>query len=109
MTRKILILLFISFLIESFILFPQVEPSWWEIEIHLETIGDYPVKEGKKAYDGHYSFTLLWTGCMERDMDDYLIYHEASKLLQWEAQNDGGVLLWCSRQFWKIIQVNESG
>lgn len=66
--------------------FPQVPPSWWEIKLLINTTGEYIIKEGKKSYTGNYSFTLLWTGCMEEDMDDYIIYHENSNLLQWEAQ-----------------------
>lgn len=73
-----------SFLVLSS--YSQVPPSWWEIKLLINTDGDYVVKEGKKSYTGHYSFTLLWTGCMEEDMDDYIIYHENSNLLQWEAQ-----------------------
>lgn len=64
----------------------QVSPAWWEIRFHLTSTGKYTCKEAKKNYIGDYSFTLLWTGCMERDMDDYLIYHETCDLLEWEAQ-----------------------
>ena len=61
-------------------------PSWWEISIRLKASGSYTIKEGKEPIRGVYSFILLWTGCMEQDMEDYLIYHETSRLLKWEAQ-----------------------
>ncbi|MFQ5721821.1 MAG: hypothetical protein ACE5GI_04960, partial [Candidatus Aminicenantales bacterium] len=41
---------------------------------------------GKNPIQGTYSFLLLWTGCMEQDMEDYIIYHETSKLVDWKAQ-----------------------
>ncbi len=61
-------------------------PSWWEISIRLKASGSYTIKEGKEQIQAAYSFILLWTGCMEEDMDDYLIYHETSRLLEWKAQ-----------------------
>lgn len=64
----------------------QTSPSWWEIKILLDSSGNYKIKQGKKSYVGQYSFNLIWTGCMEQDMEDYIIYHETSKLLKWNAQ-----------------------
>ena len=61
-------------------------PSWWEISIRVKASGSYTIKERKEPIQGAYSFILLWTGCMEEDMEDYIIYHETSKLLEWKAQ-----------------------
>lgn len=61
-------------------------PAFWEIKINISSSGDYKIKEGEKSNEGHYSFELLWTGCMEKDQDDYLIYHENSELLEWKAK-----------------------
>jgi len=63
-----------------------IPPSWWEISIHLKASGLYTIKEGKEPIQGKYFFLILWTGCMEEDMEDYIIYHETSKLLEWKAQ-----------------------
>ncbi len=71
----------------------QLNPAWWEIRIRLTSTGNYACKEGKRAYTGDYSFALLWTGCMEEDMDDYLIYHENYDLLEWKAQEKSPDLL----------------
>lgn len=65
---------------------PQLSPAWWEISLLLHSEGEYVCKEGKQSYKGDYSLTCLWTGCMEQDMDDYLIYHETCDLLEWKAQ-----------------------
>lgn len=64
----------------------KLSPVFWEIKVHISSSGDYKIKEGKKSNEGRYSFVLLWTGCMEQDQDDYLIYHENSELLEWKAK-----------------------
>ncbi len=64
----------------------RLSPSYWEIKIRISSSGDYRMKEGEKSNEGRYSFVLLWTGCMEQDQDDYLIYHENSELVEWEAR-----------------------
>ncbi len=64
----------------------NLSPYYWEIKIRIDSSGDYGIKEGKNSSDGRYSFVLLWTGCMEQDQDDYLIYHENSELLEWKAK-----------------------
>ena len=64
----------------------NLSPYYWEIKIRIDSSGDYGIKEGEKSNEGRYSFVLLWTGCMEKDQDDYLIYHENSELLEWKAK-----------------------
>jgi len=64
----------------------RLSPCYWEMKIRISSSGDYMIKEGEKSNEGHYSFVLLWTGCMEQDQDDYLIYHENSELLEWKAR-----------------------
>ena len=62
-------------------------PKYWELRLLLTSTGDYNVKEGKKSNAGRYTFTVLWTGCMELDHDyDYLVYHEKSEILDWKAE-----------------------
>ncbi len=64
----------------------QLSPDWWEIKILLSTFGDYKLKEGDTLYIGQYSFDVPWIGCLERDMEDFIIYHENWELQNWEAQ-----------------------
>jgi len=61
-------------------------PLWWEIEIFLIAYGNYSISQEKTIYSGNYSFSIIWTGCMEIDDDDFLIYHEDSELREWDAQ-----------------------
>ena len=66
----------------------QIKPYFWEIKLVLSSKGNYKVEGRKRSNIGQYSFVLLWTGCMEQDMDDYIIYHETSELVEWNAQEE---------------------
>jgi len=59
---------------------------WWEIKILLESKGKYKYKESETFFAGKYAYTILWTGCIERDQQDFILYHEDSDLIQWEPQ-----------------------
>jgi len=99
MAKKLLILLLISLFTVPYLLpsaysllfspSDQALPLWWEIKILLISNGNYKVDEGNSSYSAHYSFTLLWTGCMERDNGDYLLYYENSELISFEAEEKG--------------------
>ncbi len=65
---------------------PAQSPQWWEVSIDLKTEGDYKLDEGGPAFSGHYSFTVRWTGCLEKDDHDYLLYRLDCRLCDWEAQ-----------------------
>ena len=99
MAKKLLILLSISLFTVPHLLPPaysflfphsdQVLPLWWEIKILLTSNGNYKIDERNSSYSAQYSFTLLWTGCMERDNSDYLLYYENSELISFEAEEEG--------------------
>jgi hypothetical protein len=65
---------------------PAQSPSYWDISLQLKTEGDYKWDEGGPAVVGHYSFAVRWTGWLEKDDHDYLLYHLGSQLCSWEAQ-----------------------
>ncbi|MGD2294647.1 MAG: hypothetical protein PVF22_02290 [Candidatus Aminicenantes bacterium] len=48
--------------------------------------GYYEAKEGEKDYTGQFTYASQWTGCLEKDESDFLIYYENEKLLEWKAQ-----------------------
>jgi hypothetical protein len=66
----------------------QIKPYFWEIMLVLSSNGEYTVENGERSNIGHYSFILTWIGCMEEDMDDYIIYHETSDLVEWNAREE---------------------
>lgn len=99
MAKRLLILLLISLFTVSHLLphaygllflpSDQALPLWWEIKILLISNGNYKVDERNSSYSAHYSFTLLWTGCMEKDNGDYLLYYENSELISFKAEEKG--------------------
>lgn len=67
----------------------QALPLWWKIKIVLRTEGSYQVKAEESSCSGQYTFTNLWTGLMERDDEDYILYHESSELIEFTAEEVG--------------------
>lgn len=64
--------------------FSQKE-CWWEIILQLKSKGAYALAEGKTTYSGKYTYTIKWSGCMEQDGDDFILYYENSELVRWDA------------------------
>lgn len=65
---------------------PGQSPRWWEVRIDLKTDGDYKLDEGGPTFSGHYSFAIRWTGWLEKDDHDYLLYRLDCRLCDWEVQ-----------------------
>ncbi len=61
-------------------------PRWWEVKIYLEADGDYKLDEGGPSAVGHFSFAVQWTGWLEKDDHDYLLYRLDCRLCDWEAR-----------------------
>jgi len=64
----------------------RLSPRWWDVNLSLKTQGDYRWDEGGPAVVGHYSFAVRWTGWLEEDDHDFLLYRLDSRLNDWEAQ-----------------------
>ena len=95
MAKKLFFILLISLLSLPFLLArnsfslsssDQTIPLWWEIKILLVSDGDYKITEGRSSYFGRYSFTIIWTGCMEKNEDDFILYYENSELVRFAAE-----------------------
>jgi hypothetical protein len=70
------------------VLFPQeseAPPRWWEISLYLKAEGDYKLDEGGPSAVGFFSFAVQWTGWLEKDDHDYVLYRLDCKLCDWEA------------------------
>lgn len=64
----------------------QLTPLWWEISIVLKTDGEYKLEGTESHCQGKYSFLIHWKGCLEKDDEDYLLFHVDSRLSDWKAQ-----------------------
>jgi hypothetical protein len=65
---------------------PAAASPWWDLEIRLSAEGGYRMADGEATADGGYRFTVSWTGMMERDGADFLLYHNRCDLVRWEAE-----------------------
>jgi hypothetical protein len=65
---------------------PQPVPRWWDIEVRLTAKGRYSLTEGGTAYAGDYLFREAWWGSMEKDEDDYRLFHARREILDWKFQ-----------------------
>lgn len=64
----------------------ETPPRWWEITLLLKTDGDFKLDEGGLSTVGNFSFTVQWTGWLEKDDHDYVLYRLDCKLCDWEAR-----------------------
>lgn len=79
----------VLFLFPAFMTSPSSSlgpPRWWDVELGLTVKGQYSVREADAAYTGDYLFKAAWSGSMEKDDSDYLLYHSGCETLRWEAQ-----------------------
>ncbi len=65
-------------------------PAWWDVRIRLETRGRYALIRDAKSVSGEYAYEVLWSGSMEGDDADYLLYHAALETLRWEMKERSG-------------------
>jgi hypothetical protein len=61
-------------------------PLWWDIAVNLETNGEYTMRGNASTYRGSYAFAVRWTGCLEKDDHDYLLYRVDCRLCDWKAR-----------------------
>ena len=64
---------------------PEI-PSRWDINVLLSSKGKYKVRESDTTYLGTYTIKALWKGCIEKDEEDFLLFHESCDLLEWDIQ-----------------------
>jgi hypothetical protein len=61
-------------------------PRWWKIALFLKTDGEFKLDEGGPSAVGYFSFAVQWTGWLEKDDHDYVLYRLDCRLCDWEAQ-----------------------
>ena len=64
----------------------EMSPRWWEVRIQMKADGDYKLDEAGPSAVGHFSFVVRWTGWLEQDDQDYLLYRLDCRLCEWEAR-----------------------
>jgi hypothetical protein len=87
-------------------------PRWWDVELRLTVKGQYSVREADAACAGEFLYEAAWSGSMEKDDSDYLLYHSGSETLRWEARekvsSGGGQKVLTEKDFdaWPVFRMN---
>jgi hypothetical protein len=87
LTLAALLILAVPFLIAQ--LLPaggQEAPLWWDVVLNLKAEGEYTLEGGDSSCRGRFYFSLSWSGWMERDEEDYLLYRFRCDLSDWRAE-----------------------
>jgi len=59
---------------------------WWEARLRLEVRGTYRVQTAGATYDGDFSCRARWTGGLEKDGPDVLLYNLGAELEEWRIR-----------------------
>lgn len=58
-------------------------PAWWEIRLSVTVKGAYTVKGGGAPVSGEFTCRARWEGTLERDGNDFFLYHLRSEVPEW--------------------------
>jgi len=81
MICRTLSLVLVIFLLVTSFGFTGDSSFWWRIELSISVTGTYKFLKNKELFYGHYSFSGLWQGAMERDNGDYILYQGNDRIL----------------------------
>jgi hypothetical protein len=65
---------------------PAPPTEWWEARLALSVRGDYMVKGPQASFTGEFAYGARWTGILERDGIDVLLYHTRISDESWEVR-----------------------
>lgn len=65
-------------------------PAWWDVRIRLDTRGRYALMGDEKGVSGEYAYEVLWSGSMEGDDPDFILYHTNLDTVRWEMKERPG-------------------
>lgn len=64
--------------------------AWWNVRVRLETRGRYSLVRDTAEFAGEYVYEAVWTGSLERDGPDYILYHASLETVRWELKERAG-------------------
>jgi len=59
------------------------KPPWWGVRFTLNVRGTYAVKEPERTFAGDFTYKANWEGTVERDGEDFLLYHAKTDVQDW--------------------------
>jgi hypothetical protein len=65
---------------------PASGPISWDVQITVSARGEYGLEGPEVRVDGRYGFTVVWTGALYVDDEDFLLVHGGTKVESWTAE-----------------------
>jgi hypothetical protein len=62
---------------------PSPGPSWWEVSLSVTVKGSYVIEGGEAPLHGEFTCLARWTGTIESDENDFLLYLLKTEVLEW--------------------------
>jgi hypothetical protein len=69
---------------------PSPGPSWWEVSLSLTVKGSYVIEGGDAPLHGEFTCLARWTGTIELDENDFLLYLLKTEVLEWRLEEKAG-------------------
>lgn len=63
---------------------PSPRPSWWEVSLTMTVRGGYSIEGGETPIRGEFTCRARWSGTIELDEKDFLLYHLKTEVLEWK-------------------------
>jgi hypothetical protein len=70
---------------------PSPGPSWWEVSLSMSVKGGYVIEGGGAPISGEFTCRVQWTGTIELDDKDFLLYHLKTDVLEWRLSEKAGL------------------
>lgn len=65
-------------------------PPWWEVSLSMTVKGGYVLEGVGAPVSGEFTCRAQWTGTMELDDKDFLLYHLKTEVLEWRLGEKAG-------------------
>ena len=61
-------------------------PTSWDVRLTVSARGEYGLEGRDVRVDGRYEFTVVWSGALHVDDEDYLLVHGGTIIRDWKAE-----------------------
>jgi hypothetical protein len=70
---------------------PSSGPAWWEISLSVTVKGSYVIEGGEVPLRGEFTCRARWSGTIESDGSDFLLYLLKTEVLEWRLAEKAGL------------------
>jgi hypothetical protein len=65
---------------------PAEGPTSWDVRLTVTARGEYGLEGRDVRVGGRYEFTIVWSGALHVDDEDYLLVHGGTTVMNWTAE-----------------------